>query len=397
MSKATELREQRAALASQAFELTKTAMTAETRTTYDRIMADVDVMKGDIDRAEKAEALDAELRSTVKPPAAQITGTETEQVKEAAFRKAFKNYLSCRKDEVGQRSAELRTYTGMNVGTGSAGGYFVPQGFQYEIETALKAFGGMRQVARLLETATGNALPWPTSNDTAVSGELISENSTVTMANPTIGHITLNAFKYSTKMVQVSIELLQDSAFDIEAYLKDAFVTRLGRITNNHFTVGGGTTLPNGITVGSSAGPTAQAAGAVSYVDLVELEHSVDPAYRQGAKFMFADSTLKKIKELKDAQGHPLWSAGLASGAPDTILGYGYQINQDMPVIGTGNVQAVFGALNKYLIRSVKELSVLRLDERYAEFGQVAYIGYARYDGNVIDAGTAPIKQLIGA
>jgi HK97 family phage major capsid protein len=117
---------------------------------------------------------------------------------------------------------------------------------------------------------------------------------------------------------------------------------------------------------------------------------------------MFADSTLKAIKLLVDGNGRPLWqpgvSAGIGNKAPDTILGYEYVINQDMPVLpasGTANNFMLFGDFSKYVIRSVKQLSVLRLDERYADYGQVAFIGFARYDGNVIDAGTHPIQALV--
>lgn len=390
-TRSKDLREKRAALAAQAFELTKSDMNADTRTKYDAIMADVDALLGDITRSEKSEAMDAELRASVRPPVAnpgEGVGTADEQRK-AAHSAAFRKYV-----RTGD-SSELRTYTPMSDAV--QGAFIVPVGFQYELEEALKAYGGMRQVARLLPTATGNQLPWPTSNDTGTTGEQVSENVAVSLANPNISNITLNAWKYSTKMVQVSNELLQDSAFDIEAYLRSLFVERLGRITNNHFTVGVGTTQPKGLAVAAVAGPTSEVTLAVSYNDLVELEHSVDPAYRFGAKFMFKDSTLKLIKKLKDSQGHPLWSAAIKDNAPDTILGYPYQINQDMPAVGTGNNCVLFGALNKYIIRSVKELAILRLSERFAEFFQTAFIGFARYDGNLIDAGTNPVKALVGA
>jgi HK97 family phage major capsid protein len=133
----------------------------------------------------------------------------------------------------------------------------------------------------------------------------------------------------------------------------------------------------------------------VGYNDLVNLEHSVDPAYRYGAKFMLNDATLKSIKQLKDTLGRPLFVPGLASLAPDTILGYPYQINQDVPSLGSNSKFLLFGKMDKYIIRSVKELSILRLDERYAEFGQVAFLGFGRYDGNLIDAGTNPVKYLV--
>jgi HK97 family phage major capsid protein len=398
MLKSQELREKRAALAAEAQSLLSNPANGEK---FDRMMADVDAMAGTIERQERLEKLEVEMRSTTRPPlgqpgvdpAASFTAAPETEERKAAHKAAFRSYI---KGDLSK--AEIRTYSPMSDSV--QGAFLVPQGFQYELEQALKAYGGMRPVSRSLTTTTGNALPWPTSNDTGTSGEQIGENTTVSSANPNIQNITLNAWKYSTKMVQVSVELLQDSAFDLDAYIREIFVTRIGRITNNHFTVGGGTTLPNGVVTASAFNtnnPTATVAGAVNYDDLVNLEHSVDPAYRPGAKFMLHDSTLKTIKKLKDAQGHPLWVAGVGSGAPDTILGYSYQINQDMPVIGTGLKQMLFGAFNKYLIRTVKDLYVLRLDERFAELGQVAFIGFARYDGNLIDAGTHPIGALIGA
>jgi len=381
------MRERRAALAAQALEVAESNPTK-----FEAVMKDVDALAATIERLERSEKLDAELRATVRPPLESI-GSENRNSKTAAeHRAAFDRFV-----RTGDNS-ELRTYSPMS--DASQGAYLVPQGFQYELEQALKTYGGMFQVARILPTPTGNTLLWPTSNDTAVLGEQIAENTPVSQANPSISNVQLNAWKYSTKMVNVSNELLQDSAFDIDGYLRELFVARLGRILNQRFTIGAGTTEPVGIagtSVGATAGPTATNAGQVSYDDLVELEHSVDPAYRQGAKFMLHDSTLKVIKKLKDAQGHPLWVSGVAYKSPDTILGYEYVINQDMPAIGTGNKQILFGALNKYIIRSVKELAIVRLNERYAELGQTAFIGFARYDGALIDAGTHPIRALIGA
>jgi HK97 family phage major capsid protein len=384
--KVSEMREKRAALAAQALEVASTDAVK-----FEKIMADVDSLKGDIDRQERAEKLDAELRATVRPPldAVGSNGGKVAEGRTAEARAAFNKYIRTGDAE------ELRTYTPMSDGV--QGAFIVPQGFQYELEQALKQYGGMFQVARILPTPTGNTLLWPTSNDTAVLGEQVAENTAVAQANPSIANVQLNAWKWSTKMVNVSNELLQDSAFDIDAYLRELFVARLGRILNQRFTLGVGTTEPMGITVAATAGPTAEGVGVISYGDLVELEHSVDPAYRQGAKFMLHDKSLKAIKKLKDGLGRPLWVPGVASKEPDTILSYPYVINQDMPLIGTGNKQMLFGAFDKYIIRSVKELSILRLTERFAEFGQTAFIGFARYDGNLIDAGTHPVVTLIGA
>jgi HK97 family phage major capsid protein len=111
---------------------------------------------------------------------------------------------------------------------------------------------------------------------------------------------------------------------------------------------------------------------------------------------MLNDTSLKVIKQLLDKYGRPIWVPGLAVNAPDTILGYPYVINQAMasPVASTNPTTMLFGDMQKYIIRKVKDMSVLRLNERYADFGQVGFISFMRIDGNLVGAGTHPINAL---
>jgi|SRR5215472_5306651 len=438
-----ELREARAAKVAKAQALLPTngsPMTSEARQQFDQIFQEIDSELETITRMERAVEADRELRDTRRPPedppgppASALPGDPDHQAQlvkrwlvrgeEAlntseralmapfierdrrhgiAFRDYLRNGLQHMKPE---NVAVLNEFRDMGVGTGNLGGFFVPQGFVYDIEQALKYYGNMLGVAQVMDTATGNPLPHPTDNDTTNTGELVGEGLQVTNADVSIGHIIFNAFKFSTKMIKVSLELLQDSAFDMESYLKDKFAIRLGRILNTKFTIGAGTTEPMGVLTAATAGPVALGSSAntggtetggtsIGYIDLVELEHSVDPLYRRGAKFMFHDNTLRKIKELLDKYGHPIWVPGVATNAPDTILGYQYSINNDMPTIALNAKTVIFGPLDKYLIRRVKELAVLRLVERFADYGQVAFLGFARYDGNLLDAGTHPVKYL---
>ena len=312
----------------------------------------------------------------------------------------------------------------MGIGTLSLGGYFVPKGFVYEVEEAMKYFGPMLLVAEIMDTATGQPLPYPTDNDTTVSGEIVGEGQQVTEKDVAIGQVLFGAWKFSTKMIKLSLELLQDSAFPMEAYLKKKMAIRLGRAQNTYFTTGSGTNQPNGIvtatvaacgtpsaTPGQSYGTPLIASGSSSNTggsetggtsigskDLDNLEHTVDPLYRRGAGYMFHDQTLRVVKVLLDKYGRPLWKPGLATGDPDTINGYPYYINNDMtPTPGTasaGNNTVLFGQLDKYVIRRVKELGILTLRERFADYGQIAYIGFARADGQLLDAGTHPVCYL---
>jgi len=298
------------------------------------------------------------------------------------------------REEVRDWSERDREYRAQSVGTTTAGGYTVPNEAMQAVEVALLRYGGMRQVSDVIRTDSGAALPWPTANDTGQSGEIIGENSSVNQQDITFGSVTLNAYKYSSKMILVSVELLQDASVNIPEFLGNALGTRIGRITNTHFTTGTGTGQPKGIVTAATLGKTGATGQTTSviYADLVDLQHSVDPEYRINARWMFADSTLKAIKKMVDGQQRPLWSAGLAVREPDTILGFPYVINQAVAAMAANAKSILFGDLSKYKIRDVRQVTLLRLDERFADVHQVAFLAFSRHDGNLLDAGTNPVK-----
>jgi HK97 family phage major capsid protein len=443
-----ELREKRVRLHEEAKLLLPATgkMSAENSRKFDVIMSEIDELGREVRRLEAAEDVntrwndvDAELRRTQRPPESRIIGDGDgfdEAVNSQAdrrHRRAFRNFLrhGLHPDSSGrfkglnaddlavmQRHAESRD---LSVGTNASGGYFVPQGFVYELERALKAYGMMLEAASSFDTETGNPMPWPTENDTSNMAEIVAEGQQVSVGDMAIGSLTFGAFKYSTRMVKVSIELIQDSAFDIDQYLISAFSVRLGRKLNRDFTVGAGTTEPKGIVTcvvanngsaqtwgaGSGNGVPLVAAGSsgntggsetgvtsIGSDDLVNLEHSVDRAYRKNGAYMMSDSTLRSLKQILDKYGRPLWQLSISAGVPDKINGYPYYVNEDMAAVATGNVTVLFGDFSKYKYRRVRQIQVLRLTERFADYGQVAFLGFARYDGNLLDAGTKPVTYL---
>lgn len=278
--------------------------------------------------------------------------------------------------------------------TGSAGGYTVPAGFLNQLEESLLAFGGMREVATVLRTDSGNDLPIPTVNDTGNVGAILAENSQVAEQDMTFAQITLKAYKYSSKLVRVSAELLQDTAIDLESFIGNALGNRIARILNTHFTTGDNSSKPQGV-VNAGTGVTCASASAITYGELLDLQHSVDPSYRANARFMMHDSTLKAIRKLVDDQNRPIFQADITGASPGTLLGMPIVINQDIATIATGAKAIVCGDFSKYIIRDVTDFTLLRLEERYADYHQVGFVGFSRHDGRILDAGTDPLKVLV--
>jgi HK97 family phage major capsid protein len=327
--------------------------------------------------------------------AAQRCGINVDQ-KQLTIQLADSETVRALRDE-GMAGWERRTAQGTT--SGAVGGYTVPDEMMRALEVSLLAFGGMRSVATVIRTGSGAALPIPTVNDTATKGRILTENVEATETGMTFAQIVLEAYKYSSDYVLVSQELLQDSAINVPEFIGRALGERIARVTNDHFTTGDGSSKPRGVVAaaGDSAVTTA-ASDSYTHDELVDLIHSVDPAYRNNARFMFNDTTLKGLKKIKvlqysgDTVGMPLWQPGLANGAPDTILGYRYVINQSMASPATTVKSVVFGDLSKYLIRDVRDVQLLRLDERFATLHQVAFLAFSRHDGDLLDAGTDPVK-----
>ncbi len=208
------------------------------------------------------------------------------------------------------------------------------------------------------------------------------------------GQLVLNAFKFTSKKVLVSLELMQDSNENLADVIGAALGERIGRITNDYFTTGTGSSEPKGIVTAATTSGTTLAAKTPTYIELVATEAGVDPAYRPGAGWMFPDTELQEIKKIVETTtGRPIWLPNMAGGAPDTILGYPYFVNQSMAAAAsTGSGKSIlFGQLSKYIVRDVRDVTLLRLDELYAEYYQVAFVAFSRHDGDLLDAGTHPV------
>lgn len=410
-----KLREQRAGLVeangktlAQIQTATDEARVKELEAEWDARDADIVKLTKAIERAERQEALErdgqqpaAERRSGREAPAANQPSKEE---RDTQYRDAFLRYcIGGREALTPEQDAVLRTGFGGGEGraqtvTTSGGGYLIPEGFVRDLEVAMKSYSGIMEAPTTkLRTDTGNSLPWPTVNDTSNTGALLGINTQESEQAITLGVFQLDAYKFTSKNVLVPIELMDDSAFEFGSVVTPLLGERLGRVLNTYFTTGTGSNQPNGIVTASTAGVTGSAAASITIDDIIDLKHSVDPAYRRmpGTGFMFNDSTLKALKKLKDSENRALWQAGYAVGEPDTIDGDRYYINQDMAAIGASAKSVIYGDLSKYIVRTVKDVRLMRLVERYADYYQIAFQAFIRADGDLLNAGTNPVKHLV--
>lgn len=415
----TALQEQRGRLVTQAREAldeinsnTDESRAAELNERHDKIMAEFDSIEDKIAREErqaKIEQIAEEARANKRPDQSG-EGRGADEGAKPEYRDAFvalaragfnPQELSDEHRAVlkaGVASFESRAQT---AGTTTAGGYTVPTDLAREIDKTLKMWGPMydEAITTVLTTSSGNPIDFPTVDDTAVAVAKHTEAAAMTDdggVDATFGKMTLNAYAFDTEWVQISMELLQDSAVDIEPFIGGLLGERLARRVNVELTTGDGTGDPNGIVTASSLGVTAAATAAVTSDELIDLLHSVDPAYRMSpkARWMFNDSTLKAIRKLKDGDGNYLWQMGdVKVGAPGSLLGYGYSVNQAMASLAAAAKVAVFGDFGKYYVRKVGSPVIGVRREYY--WPNIGLAGIVRLDGDLIQTGA--VKHLITA
>ncbi len=407
MNKLSQLREQRDHKAREAHALNAqypadTRMPATDSDKLDAILAAIEAIDDEIQREHRL------LQLAVDDPQAQHTAAlqaatrepATHSDESRALRAFLRGGIQALNEHDRHRMAARQTpeiRNALSTETAADGGYTVATEYMKSLEVAMKAYGGMREAATIIRMASGALMNFPTSDPTSEMGEIVGQNQPAADSTTSFGNITLDVFKYSSKSIAVPFELIQDTFIDIESYLNSLLAMRLGRITNLHFTVGTGNGQPRGIVPASRIGKTLPAKNpAITYDDLVDLEHAVDPVYRRqpGVAFMMADTTLKQVRKLKDGQGRPIFVPGYEStnpgGAPDALLGRAILINQDMPELAAGKRPLLFGAFRKYLIRDVMDLTLFRMtDSAYTLRGQIGFVGFMRSGANLIDAGGA--------
>lgn len=395
MGKLKALKEKRATIYTSIDELRQATdgreMTAEEQQRWDTMLSDYD-------KADKAVEAEERFVDIQRKQAEQEVAKRDFYIGDLLgeqYRKAFADYILNGASGI---SPESRATIEQRAGiAGLAGGITIPTALASEIEIALKTYGGMFEAGTIINTSHGGDLIMPTINDTSAKATIVSEYDQSTKRAPSFGSVTLKAYTYRTPIIPVSQTLIQDSAFNLDAVLSGLLGDSFSRGVNEQLTTGDGTGKPTGIVTAATACTTQAAATSIKLDDIIDLIKSVNSAYARNGKFMFNRNTLWELAKIKDQTGRYIWQDSARDGTPATLFGKQYILNDDMADIGAGNASVLFGDLSKYKIRMVKSFSVVRLNELLAEYLSIGLFGFARVDGNLLDAGTHPVKKLVHA
>lgn len=404
MSKLAQLRAQRDAVAKKANDLNNKypadqRMPAAEAAQLDTILNEIEAIDAEIARENRLAQVAGERAEHEAGMNAATRNGAGATDEASALRAVLTGGLSALSQE--QRNAMMARVNpdiraAMSTTTGSEGGYTVATEFSRNLIQAMRAEFAVRSVAGSILTSTGAQMLFPTADSTAEEGEIVGQNAAVSAGETTFGQASMDVYKYSSKSIALPFELLQDSMFDIEAYIQTVLRLRLGRIQNRHHSVGTGTNQPRGVVTAAGAGKVGASGqvATVTYDDLVDLEHSVDPYYRPAGRFMLHDDSLRAVRKIKDGNNRPIfvpgYEQGNPGGAPDRLLGRQIVINQHMAAMAANAKSILFGDFSKYLVRDVMDVTLFRMtDSAYTLKGQVGFVAFCRSGGNMVDVGGA--------
>jgi HK97 family phage major capsid protein len=380
----------------------KDVVTTEDRAKVTTIMADHDVLEADILMQERIAKAEAETRSTVKPPRADPSGTATKTEAEeraTAHSTAFEKYIRFGGERL---TNEERTilHEKRDLTTTSAG-QVIPQQFLPTLIDAQKLIGNtVSLVGKKVTNNNGAPIKVAMSNDTGNTLTTVTaETTAVTEQDPGFSGFIMQTDTVAT-LVKMSRQELADSYFDLASWLKTKFGLRYYRGLEFMIT-GGNASNVAGIVAGATAAPGVVAATGPVWADFIATYSLLDPAYEANAHWVFSSTTRAYLIGLKDLYGRPFFVPNPNTGTLDFILGRPVVLNQAMSsavVTSTtiANTGVLYGDFNAgYLLRTDGDISILRLDERYADTLEVGFIGYARVGGAITDAGTHPLLKMI--
>jgi HK97 family phage major capsid protein len=268
---------------------------------------------------------------------------------------------------------ETKALTGV---TDAAGGYAVPEEIDAEIGRLLTSISPIRAIAnvvrvgssgyRKLVTAGGTPSGWVSET----AGRPATATPTFIEVAPPFGELYANP--------AASQAMLDDAAFDVEAWLAQEIATEFARAEGSAFVLGNGFNRPEGFLAApnSDEADGARPFGTLQYLatgaagafpgsnpgdTLIDLVQTLRPPYRQGAVFVMNSATASVIRKFKTSTGGFLWQPSLVAGQPDSLLGYPVVEAEDMPDIAADSLSIAFGNFRAgYLIAERTETQILR-------------------------------------
>ncbi len=376
---------------------------AEVKTAMAGFMSDIKTFHDDINsrlqqQEERLTMLDRKSLKTSRPALAAAADLD------APHQKAFEAYVRTGDDD-GLRGLELEGKA-LNTAVAGDGGYLVDPETAANIASVLASTASIRAIANVVNVEA-------TSYDVLIdhgdvgSGWATETGSVTETSTPTIERISIPLHELSA-LPKASQRLLDDSAFDIEAWLAGRIADKFARAEADSFINGDGVDKPTGFLTHPTIAEDSWVWGSLGYVAtgtagdfdatnpgdaLIDLVYALDAEYRAGASFVMNSKTAGAVRKMKDLDGRFLWSDGLAAGEPARLMGYSVLIAEDMPDIGADTTPVAFGNFAAgYTVAERPDTRILR--DPFSAKPHVLFYAIKRVGGDVSDFAAIKLLKL---
>jgi len=367
----------------------KRELTAEENEQLERIDVDIDRYREEeakhLDREDRAKAAD-EQREVFAPILASLEKSGQVQADAMRLAKLFGDYRET--GFTGGFNSDLTPNFARDLA--SPGGSAISTTFFEKVTVYERTRSPMLDpaVCTFLNVSDGRPITLPRlTADPSVSGTITAEAGTITETDPTISSIQLNAYKYAI-ITLWSSELGQDNVIGLDDLIADASARELAVDIGAALTTGDGSGDPNGfITAGSNAGTATGTANNTFFGpnDVIDLYYSRAAPYRSVGVFQASNTGLAKVRKLQDSTGQHLWSASMAPGMPETLLGRPIYENPAMAAVASASKSIAFGDFKKYFVQRVTPMRVELSKDYKFNVDQLALKVVERVDGDLVD------------
>lgn len=358
----------------------------------DRAEADIAALRSDVD--EVKARLDKVARAAASRPAIGAGGAS-----ESAEIKGFVDGYLRR-----GRESEVKSLSGATPGDG---GYAVPRAIDAAITAELVEISPIRAIAQVVQTGTTGYRKLVATGGIA-SGWVSETGPRPETGTPQFAEIAPPSGELYANPA-ASQAMLDDAAFDVEAWLANEIALEFARTEGAAFVNGTGINQPAGFLTAptSAAVDGVRAFGMVQYIGsgnatglgstpeakLIDLIHALKAGHRQGAVFVMNAATLALVRKLKTADGAFLWQPGLVEGQPDRLLGYPVIEAEDMPDVAGGAFPIAFGNFRHgYLIAEHGATRILR--DPFTNKPFVHFYATRRLGGQVLDSNAIKLLKI---
>lgn len=328
---------------------------------YDTVKAEFDGFSRQIDMAKAQENMNSYEDDGILPAATARAIATSE------YKNGFNAYVT---------GAEMSDYrASMKVGVDADGGYLVPETYQRTVLTKLHTLSRTRSISTVYATESTKNIP---VEGDAPTFTWIDEGEKYGVTKAGFGIEKIGAWKLGG-IIKVSEELLQDNMIDFDSYMATQIAIGIDKAEAPAFCTGDGSSKPKGYMTGLAAviDTTTASSSAITEDEISSIYYALSEAYRQRATWRFSSKTAKKLRAIENAKGDKIFKEEMKAG---TLEGRPYVIDENIPNMGSGNKFLVFGDFTFYHIADRGDMSIQRLDEKYADEGMVGFKVRVRVD-----------------